>query len=252
MMICIVIPHYDHVPQFHAILPKLVAHQMPLIVVDDGSSEESFTALKRLLDEYANEATLIRQELNRGKGGAVMTGLRAAHKAGFTHALQLDADGQHDTSAVEGFRREAEKNPSYLICGEPKFADDISKLRFFARFITLWLCWLESMSTQIRDAMCGLRVYPLESVVEIIDNNRLGQRMAFDSEILVRAVWNNIPLKFIPVSVRYPEGGKSHFRYLRDNIEISWMHTRLITGMLLRLPALLRRRRVANKKRAPR
>jgi len=100
--------------------------------------------------------------------------------------------------------------------------------------------------------MCGLRVYPLESVVEIIDNNRLGQRMAFDSEILVRAVWDNIPLKFIPVNVRYPEGGKSHFRYLRDNIEISWMHTRLITGMLLRLPALLRRRRVANKKRAPR
>ena len=187
-----------------------------------------------------------------GKGGAVMTGLRAAHKAGFTHALQLDADGQHDTSAIEGFRREAEKNPSYLICGEPKFADDISKLRFFARFITLWFCWLESLSTQIRDAMCGLRVYPLESVVEIIDNNRLGQRMAFDSEILVRAVWDNIPLKFIPVNVRYPEGGKSHFRYWRDNIEISWMHTRLITGMLLRLPALLRRRRVANKKRAPR
>ena len=65
--------------------------------------------------------------------------------------------------------------------------------------------------------------------------------MAFDPEILVRAVWEGIRLRFIPVQVQYPDGGKSHFLYVRDNIEISWMHTRLIAGMLLRLPILIRR-----------
>jgi glycosyltransferase involved in cell wall biosynthesis len=243
MLSCIVVPHYDHVVQFEVLLPHLLAHGVPLIVVDDASPGESFNALQRLLDEYTEDTTLIRHDVNLGKGAAVMSGLRAGRAAGYTHALQIDADGQHDALAISRFQEASRQNPGHIICGNPIFAEDIPKLRFFARYITLWFCWLESLSTEIRDAMCGFRLYPIDTLVEIIDKSNPGRRMAFDPEILVRAIWNGVRLQFIPVDVQYPAGGRSHFHYFRDNVEIFWMHTRLITGMLLRLPTLLRRGR---------
>jgi hypothetical protein len=91
--------------------------------------------------------------------------------------------------------------------------------------------------------MCGFRMYPLQRVVDLAERSKPAKRMAFDPEILVRAVWAGISLRFIPVQVTYPPDGKSHFRFFRDNLEISWMHTRLILGMIIRLPGLLRRDR---------
>lgn len=241
MLTCTVIPHFDHVEQFRVLLPRLSAQGLPLVVVDDASPEDSYKKLQRLLDEHAEGSILVRHTENLGKGGAVMTGLRAALDAGYTHALQIDADGQHDVADMARFRDAAEKHPHSIICGQPVFDESISKLRYYARYITLSLSWLESLSTEIRDALCGFRLYPLAPVVTLFEKSRPGRRMAFDPEILVRAVWEGIRLRFIPVQVQYPDGGKSHFLYVRDNIEISWMHTRLIAGMLLRLPILIRR-----------
>jgi glycosyltransferase involved in cell wall biosynthesis len=242
MNICVVIPHYDHFEQFERFLPDLIEHGLPLIVVDDSSPQTMFEALAELLDERAPDSTLIRHETNIGKGGAVMTGLRAALDAGYSHALQIDADGQHSVTAVGELCELGAANPGSMISGQPVFGEDISALRYFSRFISLSFCRFETLSTEIRDAMCGFRLYPLTSIVEIIDNNSLGRRMAFDAEILVRAVWADIPLHYVPVKVRYPDDGKSHFNYLSDNIEISWMHTRLLLELIVRLPTLIRRR----------
>jgi glycosyltransferase involved in cell wall biosynthesis len=241
VLICTVIPHFDHVDQFEALLPQLSAQGMPLVVVDDASPAEAYEKLQSLLDEQTDGTILVRHTQNLGKGGAVMTGLKAALEAGYTHALQIDADGQHDVTDMVRFGAVAEEHPDCIICGQPEFDKSISKLRYYARYITLSLSWLESLSTKIRDALCGFRVYPLQSVVKLFESSNPGKRMAFDPEILVRAIWADIDLKFIPINVSYPEGGKSHFHYVRDNVEISWMHTRLIIGMILRLPALLRR-----------
>jgi glycosyltransferase involved in cell wall biosynthesis len=243
MLTCIVVPHFDHVAEFRTMLPRLSAQGLPLVVIDDASPEEAFNALQLLLDEHTDGSILIRHTGNLGKGGAVMTGLRAALDAGYTHALQIDADGQHNATDIARFRETSEQHPDRIICGQPVFDESISGLRFFARYITLSLSWLESLSTEIRDALCGFRLYPLAPVVALFCKSNPGKRMAFDPEILVRAVWAGIRLKFIPVKVQYPEGGKSHFHYVRDNIEISWMHTRLIVGMLLHLPTLIRRNR---------
>lgn len=243
MKTCIVVPHFDHVEQFKDVLPRLVSLGLPLVVVDDASPEASYIALESLLDEQAQGTILVQHPENLGKGGAVMTGLKAALDAGFTHALQIDADGQHDVADVARFRALSEQYPDRIICGQPRFDESISTLRYYARYITLSLSWLESLSTEIRDALCGFRLYPLESLVALFEKSNPGKRMAFDPEILVRAVWAGIGLTFIPVNVQYPEGGRSHFLYFRDNVEISWMHTRLIFGMLLRLPLLLRRSR---------
>ena len=171
-----------------------------------------------------------------------MTGLRAALDAGFTHALQIDADGQHDPEDLPVLCAVGSRYQDSIICGKPLFNGNIAPLRFYARYITLSLSWLESLGTEIQDALCGIRLYPLEQVVALLDDSKPGTRMAFDPEILVRALWADIPLYFVPVNVNYPVNGKSHFHYVRDNIEISWMHTRLIFGMLSRLPDLVRRR----------
>ena len=242
MLTCMVIPHYDHVEQFSRALPALLACGVPLIVVDDASPAEQYEALERLLAQHADQVSVVRHGQNQGKGGAVMTGLRTGHERGFSHAVQVDADGQHDVQAISRLLEQAEQHPGHLICGQPVFGDDISRLRFYARYLTLFLCWLETLSKEIRDAMCGLRVYPLTPIMQILDDSRPGKRMDFDPEILVRAVWAGIPLNYVPVRVSYPEHGRSHFHYLQDNLLITWMHTRMVAGMLIRMPKLLHRK----------
>lgn len=241
MRVCVIIPHYDHVEQFTSMLDELVSANLPLIVVDDASPERVFRQLEAVLKRAAPEASLLRHTENQGKGGAVMTGLKAAYDAGYSHALQIDADGQHNTADIPRFVSLAARHPEALICGKPVFDASISGLRYYARYITLFLGWLESLDTVIEDALCGFRLYPLSRVVPVIERSRLGRRMAFDPEILVRCVWEGIELRYLAVKVKYPDGGKSHFHYVSDNLEISWMHTRLIAGMLMRLPRLLTR-----------
>lgn len=239
---CVLVPHYDHVEQFRRMLPLLVEQGLPLLVVDDASPTAAFAELGVLLDELAPEALLVRRTENGGKGAAVWTGLQAAFDAGFSHALQVDADGQHDVTAIPRFIAAGRQQPNALICGRPKFDDSISALRYYGRFLTLFLSWLESVSRDIEDAMCGFRLYPLAATLRLNALNRFNQRMGFDPEVLVRAVWAGIPLHYVDVTVCYPEQGRSHFHYLRDNVEIAWMHIRLLAGMLPRLPRLVMRK----------
>ena len=242
MKTCIVVPHYDHFDQFEPFLPELVATGLPLIVVDDASPAAARAALQELLAASSADTTLVEHEENQGKGAAVITGLQAAHAAGFTHALQIDADGQHDSASIPDIVAAAEQDPDALVCGVPIFDESVFKFRYYARYITLFFARLESLSTSIKDAMCGFRVYPLAPINAMLDRVNFGRNMAFDCEILVRAIWADIPLRNVPVRVSYPEDGKSHFRYVRDNVDISWMHTRLLVGMVLRLPMLLARK----------
>ena len=239
---CILIPHYDHAKQFERILPQLLNTDLPLVVVDDHSPEPEWRRLADLLTRMAPDAHVVRHAANRGKGGAVKTGLATALDLGYSHAVQIDADGQHDLDAAGRLIDRATERPESLICGLPQFDESIPTGRYYARFLTLGLTWVECLGREIQDAMCGFRVYPLHRVVPIIRRHRLGERMDFDPEILVRAVWAGIELVYVPVRVVYPEEGRSHFMYLHDNLRITWMHVRLIAGMLLRSPVLIRRK----------
>ncbi len=245
---CLVIPHFDHVEEFRKILPAFVSSGLPLIIVDDASPAAELEKLQKLLAIEAPHATLVLHSENQGKGGGVMSGLKAARAAGFTHALQVDADGQHDIQSLPLLLQAAQQHPDRLICGLPQFGPDISKMRYYGRYLTLYLCWLETLGTEIQDALCGFRAYPLQPILAVIERSQPGRRMAFDPEILVRACWADIQLQYLPVAVNYPPGGRSHFHYFQDNLEITWMHTRLIFGMLLRLPMLLARKLRSDKK----
>lgn len=237
---CAVIPVYNHEHALPVVVDALRANGLPCVLVDDAST----AACARVMDQLAEgeDVYLVRLPVNQGKGGAVMAGLREALRLGFSHALQVDADGQHDLRDVATFLATSRRYPQALICGYPQYDESVPKSRLYARYLTHVWVWINSLSLQIRDAMCGFRVYPLPATVALIDATRLGRRMDFDPEILVRLAWRNQPMQWLPTQVHYPLDGLSHFRLFHDNALISTMHAKLFFGMLVRSPLILWRR----------
>lgn len=237
---CVVIPVYNHERAIGAVLEGVAAHGLPVFLIDDGCSEVCARELQRL--GQAPQVTLLRHETNRGKGAAVITGLRAAYQRGFTHALQVDADGQHTLSDIQHFVTAAATYPDSVICGRPIFDASIPKVRYYGRYLTHALVWLETLSLEIRDSMCGFRLYPLQRVERLLARTSIGSRMDFDTEMLVKLYWDGAPTRWIDTRVRYPVDGVSHFRMFFDNARMVALHLRLLLGMLIRLPWLLGRR----------
>ena len=231
---CIVVPVFNHGKSAAVLARRLAPFGLPTFMVNDGGDSSSRTALHELGDRHDWIEVLDHPE-NRGKGAAVLTGLRAALAQGHTHALQIDADGQHDTDDIPRFLAVAEEDPKAVIVGCPEFDASAPKGRVFARYLTHVWVWIETLSFTIRDSMCGFRVYPLEPVIRLADRVRLGRRMDFDPEILVRLHWQGLSIKSLPTKVAYPVDGTSHFRLWHDNCLITWMHTRLVLGMLWRV-----------------
>lgn len=235
---CIVIPHFNHADQLEKMLPALRPLALPVLVVDDGSSPDSLAKLRRVIADHSY-IELMCLSSNAGKGAAVIAAAQQANRQGFTHILQIDADGQHNVASVPPMIDIARHSPRDLISGLPEFSSDIPAARLHGRKITLFWARLETLSREIKDAMCGFRVYPLQSLLAVYEGSFHGVRMEFDSEIMVRLHWMGVRVRFLPVQVQYPEGGASHFHFIRDNIRISVSHAKLTMGMLLRLPYLL-------------
>lgn len=239
---CVVIPCYNHGAMMARVLARLAPFQLPCIVVDDGSDDTT----RRVLDELAAShptITLIRLAQNAGKGVAVIRGMEAADEAGFTHAVQVDADGQHAIEDIPALLALSKQHPDALISGQPVYDDSIPRSRLYGRWVTHIWVWIETLSLQLKDSMCGFRVYPVAPTLHLAKRARLGQRMDFDTEVMVRLYWQGNTSYFVPTRVTYPLDGLSHFDALKDNIRISLMHTRLFFGMLPRIPSLLFRRR---------
>jgi polyprenyl-phospho-N-acetylgalactosaminyl synthase len=229
---CIVIPTYDNPVTVTQVVERAHAYLPSVILVDDGSgvvARERIDAIAR-----AGLAHVHRRTANGGKGAAVKDGLRAARALGYTHALQVDADGQHDLDDIPRFLAAARDQPRCLVLGQPRFDATIPKARRYGRLISVFFAAVETFGSQIGDPLCGFRVYPID---EALDADARGDRMDFDPEIAVRMVWRGVPVKRLETQVRYvpPEqGGVSHFQMFRDNVRISVIHTRLVVAALLR------------------
>lgn len=241
MSYCFVIPNYNHTVLLAQLIANLAKHNLPIIMVNDASCQQARAIFHALAEQYSCLSVIDHLE-NQGKGGAVQTGLSAAFTLGYSHAVQVDADGQHDLNDVDKLIAESKKYPQALISGKPVYDQSIPKHRYYARNITHFWVWVETLSFKIKDTMCGFRVYPLASSVQLIQQTKLGKRMDFDIEVMVRLAWKNVELRFIDTKVAYPEHGVSHFRAFEDNMLISWLHTRLFFGMLPRIPSLLLRK----------
>jgi len=236
-----VVPVYNHEHAVANVVDGLLAAGLPCLLVDDGSGPECAASLDRIVATHPR-VTLMRRTRNGGKGAAVSDGLRSALKTGYTHAIQVDADGQHSLDDVSTFLDATARYPDALICGQPIFDASMPKTRFLFRYLTHVFVWLNTLSLDVRDSMCGFRVYPLAATVAMLDSERPGARMDFDIEVLVRLHWRQIRMVWIPTKVRYPQDGISHFRLLHDNALITWLHARLFLGMLIRFPNLLKHR----------
>jgi len=156
--------------------------------------------------------------------------------------VQIDADLQHDPSRIGEFVAAAQHNPSAVINGVPQYDASVPAIRLHGRRITTVLVWIHTLSRKIADAMCGFRLYPIAPVVALDDRARIGRRMEFDADIIVRLFWAGVPVVNLKTPVTYPADGISHFRMLRDNLRMARLHLRLLAGMLARLPRLLPRR----------
>ena len=216
----------------------------PVWVVVDGSTDGTLEALRALARDDSRIRVLALPR-NQGKGAAILHGLRQAEAAGYTHAMTMDADGQHPTDKIREFMAASAANPDAFILGRPVFDARAPRVRVHGRKLSNWCAELETLGAGIGDTLYGFRVYPIAPLREIMERQPWMRRFDFDAEAAVRLCWRGIRPINLAAPVRYfrpDEGGVSHFRYLRDNAVLTWMHARLILEGLARLPLLLARR----------
>lgn len=233
----VLIPSYNSGCLLIPTVRAAVAAWSPVWVVIDGSTDGSD---RQLAAEFADDprVRLLVLPDNRGKGAAVLHGLEQAHRAGFTHALTMDADGQHPADEITAFMDASLNNPDAMILGVPVFDSDAPALRVRGRRISNWWANLETHRQGIGDSLFGFRVYPVEPLVSIMHRHAWMRRFDFDVEAVVRLSWQGITPHNLPAPVRYPtagDGGISHFQYVRDNILLTWMHMRLFATYVGRL-----------------
>lgn len=240
----VLIPSYNPGEKVFETLTAARAQWSPVWVVVDGSTDGTTERLLALAQTDPGLRVLV-LPANQGKGAAILHGLLEAHKAGFTHALTMDADGQHPADRIPDFMRQSRQSPDAMILGKPVFAADAPRLRVYGRQVSNAWANLETLWMGIGDSLFGFRVYPIEPLKNIMLRHRWMRRFDFDPEVVVRLCWAGVRPINMPATVRYftaEEGGVSHFNYLRDNLLLTGMHARLFLGFLWRLPILLVRR----------
>jgi glycosyltransferase involved in cell wall biosynthesis len=240
----ILIPSYNPGPRVFETVRAALRCWNPVWVIVDGSTDGSGEELQRMAGQDPALSIIINPR-NRGKGAAVLRGLDFAALQGFTHALAMDSDGQHPTEMIPEFMEASMRAPDCMILGKPVFDEHAPALRVKGRQISNWWANLETLWAGIGDSLYGFRVYPIAPLRHVMRRQRFMRRFDFDPEAVVRLCWMGVKPVNLPAPVRYftaEEGGVSHFNYLRDNALLTWMHTRLFFGFLLRLPLLVARR----------
>ncbi len=242
----VLMPSYNTGPRLAAVVAEALSQGWPVRVIVDGSTDNSDVPLDAL-SRTEPRLSVLRLPANAGKGGAVLAGARSALADGFSHGLIMDADGQHPAASIGEFMAAARDQPGAQILGRPRFPANIPIERLYGRQLSIGLVRLLVLGPGIADPLFGFRVYPLAALLATLGPRRGGRRYDFDTESAVRLAWSGVPPVNRWAPVRYfsrAEGGVSHFHYLRDNVRLVWMHTRLITELLLRRwPSLLRHRR---------
>jgi glycosyltransferase involved in cell wall biosynthesis len=243
----VLLPSYNTGPRLLGVIAEVLQNWQPVMLVVDGSTDGSERPLLDLAKSEPGLTVLVLQR-NSGKGAAVLAGLAAALDRGYTHALVMDSDGQHQASGIADFMELSRSNPDAMILGKPIFGADVPLERLYGRKLSVGIARVETLGPAIADPLYGFRVYPVKPLLDVLGPRRGGRRYDFDTEAAVRLYWAGVEAINLPTPVRYftsAEGGVSHFHYLRDNVTLVLMHARLIVEMMmLRWPAVLRNRSV--------
>lgn len=240
----VLIPSYNAGVQVLQTVQSALQHWAPVWVVVDGSTDGTDKQLMALAQDEPKLRVMVLPH-NQGKGAAVMHGLEQAAAAGYTHALTMDSDGQHPAHLIPRFMQTSLQHPAQMVLGKPVFDASAPALRVQGRKVSNAWANLETLWMGIGDSLYGFRVYPIAPLLRIMQGQRWMRRFDFDIEAAVRLCWKGVWPINIDAPVKYlsaQEGGVSHFNYLRDNALLTWMHTRLMLGFVVRLPLLLARR----------
>lgn len=249
--LCFIVPVYKHVSTLEQLLERLKIFNLPVVVIDDGNSKEDHEILEQICSHYPsfteehydrNGLHLLSYPLNQGKGCAVCQGFMWAYNQGFSHALQIDADLQHDINDVPKFVSLAQAHPQALISGKPVYNNSIPKARLYGRKITDFWVAIETLSLSLKDSMCGYRVYPLTNTIDCIKELGFKRKMDFDTDLMVKLYRRGVDVLYIDTKVIYPQGGHSNFQAIKDNIAISLMHTSLVLSLPWYIKPLLARK----------
>lgn len=223
----IVIPTYNNGGTLGQVLTDVLAYSFPVIVVNDGSTDNTLEVLKGFPG-----IRVISYPDNQGKGYALNTGLKAATEAGYRYAITLDSDGQHYADDIPVFLKEIALYPDSLLIGARNLASDNmpGKNTFANKFSNFWF----TLETGIRlsDTQSGFRLYPLHKLKKM---HLFTTKYEYELEIIVQAAWRNIRVANVPIKVYYPPAGEriSHFRPLRDFTRISLLNSVLVLIALL-------------------
>jgi glycosyltransferase involved in cell wall biosynthesis len=240
----VLIPSYNTGERLFSTVSDARAQWSPVWVVIDGSTDGTAARLQAVAERDPGLRVFVLPQ-NQGKGAAVLHGLGLARAAGFTHALTMDADGQHPAGLIPDFMRASQARPDSMVLGRPVFDASAPRLRVLGRKISNGWAHLETLGAGIGDSLYGFRVYPIAALMAVMGRQSWMRRFDFDPEAVVRLAWNGVKPLNIDAPVKYlsaSEGGVSHFNYLRDNVLLSWMHARLMAEFALRLPPLAWRR----------
>jgi len=240
----VLIPSYNTGATVYETVRAARGQWQPVWVVVDGSDDGTAAGLTQLAASDPGLKVIVLPE-NRGKGAAVLHGLQAAAHAGFTHALTMDSDGQHPADLIPSFMQASLQRPEAMVLGRPVFGAEAPLLRVRGRRVSNWWTNLETLGAGIDDSLYGFRVYPIADLIAVMRRQPWMRRFDFDTEAVVRLAWRGVVPVNLPAPVKYlsaEEGGVSHFRYGRDNVLLTWMHTRLMLEFVLRLPGLVLRR----------
>ncbi len=241
----ILIPIYDHGETIAGVVEDLAGVGLPCLIVDDGSGACTAQVLAELERRY-EWLRVERFAVNRGKGVALREGFRLARASGASHVIHLDADGQHEIADVARFVSAIRQDPRALVLGKPIFDESVPASRLYGRQLSRAIVWLCTLSFAIDDPLCGFRAIPLESTLEVLATEALGDRMEFEPGLTVILYWAGVPVRNLPTKVRYHEGGVSHFDATRDTVRMARLYARLLLRTLPRVPRLLSSKLVGN------
>lgn len=242
MKACVLIPSYNTGPLLKKTVTEALNEWQDVFVLIDGSTDGSDDDLEALGVDHKHQLRVHRLPHNKGKGAAFLTGIKLAQEEGFTHALAMDADGQHPANYIKRYMDAGEQYPEALVLGDPIFDESAPSIRLKGRKISNWWANFTTMWWGIHDSLFGMRLYPIKPLLRVFASTIGARRFDFDPECAVRLCWKGTPVINLPTPCRYlseEEGGVSQFKYVRDNILLTWMYFRLLIGFILRSPLLL-------------
>ncbi len=240
MKFCIIIATHNHTDSLRTLLGKL-GDTPPVIIVDDGSVPP--------VKIDSPKCETLRIEKNSGKASALKLGFKCALNRGFTHAVTMDADGQHPPELVGNFIQAALAAPNAIVLGVRDFSStQIPKARRFLNKFSNF-CFRMETGHSVGDTQCGFRTYPLAEISKLKLNF---EGFIFETELLVKAAWAGIGMVEIKIPTLYSAEtlSKSHYRPFTDTLKFTWMNTRLFCASIS-LPKFLLKRLALKKHAEP-